>query len=389
MGRHSDMIPMNGRVFRSIIQKRRSLASLEPVLGVKRQAVNAWITQNRVPPRSLIVLTKELGLTLEEIDQITGIEEPKSRILFRSNRNVEVAPDTQQLILEMADDYFRLNRLFKLDVESINITIVDEDPARVALTLLDYLGLRQGNLSFGQAVNALKRFNINVLFFDFGNDKAQAVCVEKESQRVVIINSHERVEDIVWRLFHELCHVFCGHNEPDKQNEKFCNAVATQVVTPAAFFARNHEALKNEFSGTVTSNQILLIEEIMSRFGAGFMGVVLQLHEMKITSKAVDGHLWKIWHQKRKHSCQRIMDIYSIPEGVDPVKHWTSILKEPNYRHFVEFQLLVLSAVSHEQISVARASELLDLDTKSIQELAAVLISDLEVSLDDSSNPDH
>ena len=183
MGRYTAMIPINREAFKIHVKKRTSFSSMALELGVTKQAVNGWLSRNRMPPRALSKLAKNLNLTMDEINSITKKEKPEISILYRSDRNVAISEETTQKILNVSEDFFRLNKIFSIENKKAEVRISGKNPAATAEIILKNLDLNSGNLDIRQVINSLKRFNINVLFFDFDNEKAHAVCVQRGDEK--------------------------------------------------------------------------------------------------------------------------------------------------------------------------------------------------------------
>ncbi len=381
MAKQSVMIPVNADVLRDSIQKRDSLSSLEGVLGVSRQAINGWLSKSKIPPRQLSTIVRELKLDASEVKKITSPPKDRSFVLFRTNRNVAVAKDISDDVLEIAEDFFRLEALTEIERQSTNVKIENAtDPGETATTILKNLNLERTQISISSVLSALTSLNIYVLFYNFGEGfigaKAQAVCVKKAKKRVIFINSHELVEDVLWRIFHELCHLYCDHTETSTSNEEFCNFTATQALTPDSFFSANKKELKNLFSRGV-SVAPFSIEKIATQLSASFMGVLLALKKHQIVDSSTERYLWKIAH-KRKASGARVTDIISPPKDVDSVAFWLSALEDVNRSKFLHLQHMVRMGLILEKISVRRASELLHVDELDAQRLAKLWTAQYE-----------
>lgn len=373
MGRHTSMIPMNGEIFKNIVQAKQPLSSLEKCLDVSKQAINAWISGNKIPPSKLSTLVRELKLTSNEIIQITQQKRERPSIVFKSTRNVELPDEIKDKVILIAEDYFRLDVLIPSDKKFFSEQVKMSSPKEMAEYIATKLELRRGDLNIKQVVNALKRFSVSVLFYNFDNDKINAVCVKKDNSRVIFINTHERVEDVCWRIFHEVCHIVCGHTTHSKEDEQFCNSVATEIVTPIGYFEHYKEFFKENFYGEFNTNQILIVEELTRRLGAGFIGVVLRTKEAGLMSGKVFKGFMAYWNSKRKNDCLRVENIFNPHGEENLVSHWEEILSDPDKDSYLHFQVLVLKALVQEKISYEKASDVMGyLDIKSTQELAEI-----------------
>ena len=73
-------------------------------------------------------------------------------------------------------------------------------------------------------------------------------------KKVIFININQFIEDVCWRIFHEICHLFCGHTKPNKEQEEFCNDVATEAITPMIYFKENEKTLKEYFKNPLSKS---------------------------------------------------------------------------------------------------------------------------------------
>ena len=370
MPKQSMMIRINSKALRkSMSHRQQSLASLEGPLGVSRQAINGWLSKDRIPPRKLSTLANKLNLSAEELEAITSTPKDETIILFRTNRNVAVPEDVKKNVLEVADDFFLLDDLSVVNRESIDIVLKNECPVSTAKSILKQLNLTHDNISVNKVITALKRYNIHILFYNFGEKfigaKAQAVCVKKGEKQAIFVNSYELVEDVLWRVFHEVCHLFSNHRNVTENDEKFCNEVANQILTPNAFFQGNKTLLKKRFSQGFAP---FLVEEIADELSSSFQGVTIALKKNKIIDDRVSKHLWKIIHSQKK-SKQRVLHIISPSSGDDPKNFLDNLLKNSNRAKFVRLQQSVKVGLILDRISTCRAADFLHVDEMSVQQL--------------------
>jgi Zn-dependent peptidase ImmA (M78 family) len=372
MPKQSMMIRVNSKALRESIIKRQSLASLETPLGVSRQAINGWLSKNRIPPRKLSILASELDFSVDEMEAITTSPKDEAFVLFRTNRNVAVSQGVKEDVLEVAEDFFSLDDLTAINRESIDIVLKNEDPTSAAKSILKQLNLSYDNISLDKVLTALKRYNVHILFYNFGEKfvdaKAQAVCVRRGNKRVIFVNSYEFVEDVLWRIFHEVCHLFSNHTDVTEEDEKFCNEVANQILTPDAFFQENKSILKRRFSQGLRLTPFL-VEEIATELSSSFQGVVIALKNNKIIDDTVSRYLWGVIRNQKKTK-KRVHQIISPSDEIDPKEFLDNLLEDSDRAKFVHLQQSVKMGLILDKISTRRAAELLHIDEMSIQQLA-------------------
>ena len=372
MPKQSMMIRVNSTALRkSMSCRQQPLASLEAPLGVSRQAINGWLSKNRIPPRKLSILANKLNLSAEELKAITSTPKDEAVILFRTNRNVAVPEDVKTDVLEVAEDFFSLDALSAVNRESIDIVLKNECPVSAAKSILKQLNLTYDNISVDKVITALKRYNIHILFYNFGEKfvsaKAQAVCVKRGNKQAIFVNSYELVEDVLWRVFHEVCHLFSNHTDVTEDDEKFCNEVANQILTPDLFFQGNKALLKKRFSQELGLTPFL-VEEITTELFSSFQGVVIALKKNKIINDRVDRYLWGVIRNQKKVKRQ-VFHIISPSPSDDPKEFLYNLLEDPNRLKFVHLQQSVKMGLILNRISARRAADFLCVDEMSIQQL--------------------
>ena len=370
MPKQSFMITMNSEALRSSILKRQPIATLEHSLGVSRQAINSWLSKSKIPPRQLSAIARELAFEPDEIRSITTLPRNRSFILFRSNRNVAVDNEVKNDVLEIADDFFNLSSITDLDKSPKIVYSKSDSPEKMAELILQQLKLSNEQVSVSSVVAALKSMGIFVLFYDFGekfiNAKAQAVCVQRVDKSLIFINSFEKIEDVLWRIFHETCHLFSGHTETDIGDEKFCNDTASQILTPNSFFISNKKNLKALLQKDISASPFI-VEELSNKLSSSFIGVLLALKNNRIIELATQRYLWKVANN-RPHV--RVSDIIYPRESDNTVDFWINALEDTNRSSFYQFQHLIRMGLILEKLSIRRAAELLKINELDAQKLA-------------------
>lgn len=380
MPRPSVMIPVNSELLRESILRRGPLASLESSLGVSRQAINGWLVKNRIPPRQLSAIARHLDLGAQEITEITSPPKTRPYVLFRTNRNVAVAENIKNDVLEIAEDFFALESITELDTNPQDITVSSESHEGMAEAILRQLKLGPEQVSIPSVITALKKMNIYVLFYDFGSTfveaKAQAVCIRKGDKKAIFINSNERVEDVLWRIFHELCHLFSGHTETSTSDEEFCNKTASQVLMPDAFFTANRKHLRALLQRDISATPFI-VEDLANKFSASFTGILLALKRHKIFEGSTERYLWKVAHNRKKNAAKVSQIIEPMP-GQDIVSFWSNALEDSNRSNFLQLQHVIRMGLILEKVSARRAAELLKVDQPDIHKLAQLWTAQYE-----------
>lgn len=370
MPKQSFMISVNSDALRSSILKRKPLAALEDSLKVSRQAINNWLTKSKIPPRQLSAIARELSFAPEEMKLITSKPKDQSFILFRTNRNVAVDKSVQDDVLEIADDFFKLVEITELEKPPKIVPATSNSHITMAQLILQQLKLQSEQISISSVIAALKNLGVFVFFYEFGENfvdaRAQAVCVQKSNKSLIFVNAYEKAEDVLWRIFHETCHLFSGHTETNTGDEKFCNDTASEILTPEAFFESNKKHLKLSFQRNISASPFV-VEALMNRLNSSFVGVLLALKHNKIIDTATERYLWKV---SKNRPIVRVSDIVYPKNNDNVIEFWLNALEDTNRSSFYHFQHLIRMGLILEKISVRRAAELLKIDELDAQKLA-------------------
>lgn len=385
MPRTSVMIPIKSSALRDAFNKRSTpIASLEEPLGVSRQAINGWLSSERIPPRKLSVIAEKLDLSPEEMGLITKRTRSYS-VLFRTTRNATVLQAKRNDVIRIARDFFNLDSMRDGPKEDLLVKINTDDPAIMADAILKQIGLTRDALNLDTLIRALERLNIHVLFLDFASvlefadkeTKPRAFCVKEGNKHAIFVDASEDMDDVIWIIFHELAHIFSGHlDDPTicessvetKEQERFCNRVAVEISTPSAYFIQNKKVLKEKLD---CAKPLLpyRLDDLASELRSSFMGVVLALKEHNILTADSIGYLFGV-DKKRKPMRAKIHQFIGAPKDQDVSDFWAHTFNNLDHRKFLRLQGLLRRGLIGDSISIGRAAELFGVDEVLMQEMA-------------------
>lgn len=375
MPRQSVTIQINGSALRDLIQKRQpQIQVAAEKIGVSRQALHDWITSEKIPPVRLSMLARKFSLSAAELEQL----KPKRnlQVMFRTLRRVTVAEETRMKVTEVAKDFLMLDAVAPDVREDISIKLTTDNPQVMAEHILRELKLSPHPLALGQVLLSLNNLNIPVAFFPFEESlrqaKIKAFLAKEEKKRVIFIDSKLAWEDVLWNLFHELAHVFAGHDDTvTKKDEEFCDSVASDAVTPQSFFSKNEKQLRHAFASTELRHAKYLVDEIANQLGASFSGVILALKGNKIieSDSAVLKYLYKIHHNTEANRI-KVIDLIT-PSDKSNAEAWIKLFNDPSKIPLLKLPLLIKQGLLAGQVSVSRAAEILDIDVMTMQELVS------------------
>jgi hypothetical protein len=111
--------------------------------------------------------------------------------------------------------------------------------------------------------------------------KEDAFSVTDENRFCIFCNTESiNSAKLPFVVAHELSHIFRWRAEIDKNEEKFCNEVAGEIVHPRSYFLENQERISSTLASGDKQAMIGLIDQIVDDLGGEFWGVALRLHQL-------------------------------------------------------------------------------------------------------------
>ena len=367
-------IPIVGSKLRELlISRTQKIDEIAERLDCTRQTLHLWFTTDRIPSRQLLAVAKTFSFTAEELRQIR----PKENlcILYRTLRDVTVPEETQAVVRSLAKEALWLNRSEALFRSNKVLALMrTKSPVEMANHIRRVLELPHYGIALEQLISALEAWNIPVIFFPFPESLVYAkVCAFTASNlddRIIIVDSNCALEDVLWRIFHELAHIIAGHDSTvTRDDERFCDAVATEMCTPAKFFHDNHEVFKDRFSSNDLWRLPGAAREISTFLGASYLGVILALTAHKIISvgSAKQKYLMAV-HHREKDKLKRVNDVLALAKET-PLEFWTAAFKDPLIIKLIKRQTLTRDGVLSGRVSLERAAEIFDIDVGTMREM--------------------
>jgi len=390
MARKSFMITFDSDAFRELVKKHGSvLADLESVTGVSKQAVNAWLSSSKIPPRQLHTVANKLNWSAQEIARVVK-KNGGQAIRFRSHRHTLAGEGAETTARRIANDFFILdNASGNYSKDSFVLRVGKHVSAsNVADAILRQLNLKRGQFGTEELISSLARINISVIFLDFGinfslDEKAtrnlKAFCAKQGSKYLIAIDSRMKSEDVTWAIFHELAHIAYGdidedgesYPEDNKTEEKLRSEVANEVLTPTELLLSS----KDDLEKLLNCNLRLLpcrIEHVASELGASFVGVMLALKKIGLLTPMMERYLWGV--QKRRDETRLSVKDFIAPTSAETLNDWLvswdRVMNTEQLQQFLKLHMLVRQGLVEDRLSLARAAELLGIEVGEMEELA-------------------
>ncbi len=355
----------------SLKKKGISLVALSSSLGVSRQTVHHWFAQRQVPPRYALKFRSLVGLPAERLFP----RREELSISFRTDRNRTPSDEARERLIDAARTYLAITQ----DLASATGGELRRDPARrnpleVAAFLRRELELN-GAVTADALIRSLTRHGIHVLFVPFSDQHEQGALVEDGQRKIIFTDTKERLEDLPWRIAHELAHLAMDREEPGgtKTVELFCNAVANEMMAPRAFLARYGAKLKE---ADCKPRLVQILEWLSEQTGATFLGIVLSLRESRLISPSQAKYLHKVAQGRRGR--RQVGEELCCPAEQDPAEFFERLFQDLTRDHLCLFQRQVALAAAAGTMSSGRAAELLGIDPLSARDLVARLSRNLD-----------
>lgn len=372
-------LPINISLLKQLLEKQNiTLSALGSILDVSRQTLHNWMGNEAMPPKKLTVLAKALALSDECFESLLRVDtssKDRPSVEYRTLRNIELTPELKTQVEETANFFFKLSLKYSPTFEQSFSSLSfhpDTPTAQVATALLGHLHLQSAQLSLSNVIRELSRLGISVLFHDLGDqfrsENGQAACATFRDQRAIIIDSHEAIEDVLWRIFHELAHFYCPIKEGTRKSvEIFCNEVASEMLCPSSFFLEHQKKIK-EFYSTNIRLLPILVEKLTNYFNASFEGIILSLQKHQFLDELQRKYIWKICHN-RKENRRRVKDIIYPSDAHDPFKFWKDAFTDSDRVNFLGLQQLAKADLIAGNMSYSLAAELFSTDSMTMQQL--------------------
>ncbi|MFC1882887.1 helix-turn-helix domain-containing protein [Thermodesulfobacteriota bacterium] len=274
----------HGQYLKALAKDREiSLTKLSELLGVSRQTVTDWIKGQIPKGHHLIQLSK----VLEASPSYFFPEEnhiPISIPLHRKRGVAKITKKTEQESLQLALHYEKLFReapdpglVRVLRIENRD----DQNAVAMANQLRTLCGIESHKpIDYQHTFHLLSLLNIIPIFRYFPQGiKSYAFYCKIHKHRVVFVNNHTNVLDLIFPLLHEAIHATRdeeGNLKNDPEEEDFCDKVANYIQFPDEYV----KLIADTISNRKASIQINRLKEFARDNSHSLFGMYEQLKEI-------------------------------------------------------------------------------------------------------------
>lgn len=256
-----------------------SLVDLASSLDVTRQSINDWI-KGAVPKGThLIALSRRLGVSptyffSDDLQQAISVP------LHRLRGVARLTPKREEQATRLATEY---EKLFFTAPDPGLVPVLrtdrgDESVIHTSEQLRNISGIPSTKpMDYTHTFGLIAKLEIVTIFRDFPNDlKDYAFYCRIHSHRVVFVNTHTNILDLIFPLLHETIHAIRdeGKTEVDvTEEEDFCDKVANKVQFPHEYVASVYEAIERRTKAI----QVNMLKDKCMQYGHSLFGIVKQL----------------------------------------------------------------------------------------------------------------
>lgn len=270
----------NGGKLKGLAKERGiSLVNLASSLEVTRQSINDWI-KGAVPKGThLMALSRELGVSPNYFFS-NDLPQAISVPLHRLRGVARLTQQREDQATGLAAEY---EKLFRAAPDPGLVPVLrtdrgDESVATIAEQLRQESGIPETKpMDYSHTFALLAKLEIVTIFRDFPRDlKNYAFYCRVHNHRVVFVNTHTNILDLIFPLLHETIHAIRDEGRPQvdvSEEEDFCDRVAEKIQFPREYVASIYEVIK----GRTKAVQVNILKDKCKPNGHSLFGITRQL----------------------------------------------------------------------------------------------------------------
>lgn len=337
-------------------RKLRCLSQQEVAdeIGVSKQMISKYEKGSSTPDSSkLIKLSKLFDLKIDYFFKSYQIDLGEVNFRKKSRFSKRKQEALKELIKIKLENYLWLEETLSIDYSFKNIIQNDKikslkDVEKTVLKLREYWNI--GIDPIHNIVQLLEDKEIKVIELEDADDKFDGLaCFVNDKYPIIVVNKKFPVERKRFTLLHELGHLLL--NLPDCETsieEKYCNKFAAEFLFPKNIVVA-------EFGGRRSHITLPEFIAIQKKYGISIQAIIYRLVDAGIFSQ-----------EKQKQFYQKLNFNPSLKKEIN-----TSRFETPEFSN--RYERLVYRALSEENISISKASALLNTSLETIRENFAAI----------------
>lgn len=390
MSRKSTKLRFDGDSFKGFLKERsltierfsEAIRASIPGSHLSVTTIHENMKEGAASRENLISIAKYLNLSQKEFKILMGSK--PLPVFFRRERMEDAEEEAKDLVRSLGDLYFSL-RPYKTHRKALP-KFTGLSPAELSFEIRNLLKLPVGKVSFDEVVNSLEEFGVHVHFYPFqllgikktNKKNYRAACILKESNWLILLDTSNTIHDALFDLFHELAHIFSGHdlNNQTKEIESYSNNTAAEVLTPTKFFQKNSDYLKQAVRNPSPRivGEVGFIQDVL---GASFEGVVLALNRNGFLTDDSKKYLFACIQRKRAEipSINQILDIENSTS-----EKWASVLVKEEDTEYLSIFKKFKSAYLANKVTTRVISTVFGLVIEEADHLCRIWTEELSIS---------
>lgn len=269
-------------------------------LSISRPTLDNWLSGKVAPKgKHLILLSKLFNISPNDlfIDE-TIVAVP----MHRTNRNKELKDQMKMASTTLAAEYEILFRNAPDPIISDVLKVSElssDNVLRVAKKLRTIAGINDPRpLQFNDILKICARLDISVIFREFDDEiDSYAFFVSIGLHRVIFVNTNITNVDLVFPVLHEVVHAIQDgepHREATNEEEKFCDAVASEAQLPNEYIKYLVLKLKKIRSNVGMRVNFLKLESKRNRYSLFGLSKILKKNFPRLNVGNIEGSATKI-----------------------------------------------------------------------------------------------
>lgn len=393
MSRQSTKVSFDPTFFKSLV-KDSNLTMEEFIQKLKSKSSDAQMSKatlfenmkdSKISRDNLVEIGKFFNLDKKSFSLLMG-HKPLP-VFFRRERRAEVEENAKDKVRELAKFYFALPS-YKENLKPL--PVYKSLPAdKLSAEIRDVLDLSANRVTFEEVISALEGFGVHVHFYPFeylgikkeNTKNYRAASIQNKDSWLILLDTSYLPIDSLFDLFHELGHIFAGHDleAHDEQLEEYCNAVAREILTPSAFFQTNKEYFIKAFQAP--SNKVVGEVELIQEFlGASFGGVIQALDKNECLPSSTKTYLWACFH-RRKNDSLTVNYIYE--KRTSSHKDWALVLLDDHLSLYFSFFRKIKAGYVAERLTTRVVAQIFNVDISNADLLTKLWINETEISMEE------
>ena len=383
---------LNKTAFDLALDKRKiSQIDLATQIGANDKSFSRWVNDGYIYSKYLWDLTEALDLNDQELDEILML--PKHKVFFRKQYLEEPPEEVQEQAIELAKTLFGLTylnseaRFFppNLSKEQSILEVAEQIRKSTNIT----------NFNFLQSiVHTLSLHGIEVAIIPFKklrlvspDEYEKAFSVTNEKRFLIFLDSSAPEELLIFNLCHELCHLFRPDHGYSKEEENFCNKVASELTYPKNYFDIRKESVHKIIETRSEESIQSLLNNLKYELGGEPFGITIRLKELGFFSQKDILHKKiinnaEITYKKLPNLGDILFKKYDLNDLDTFKQFWNN--KDIQSDILLRFFFHIKNGAINNSISARKFSELFGVDIGTADEMFHGWASDASAPLKDS-----